>query len=256
MESSSPTVAGRAGEATSSREGDPGADPAGLAREYLLAVRRDEPTREYVDALARLEPGALDALGAGGDGARKAFWVNVYNAAVQRLLGEDPDRLESRRRFFGTDHLTVAGHDLSLNDVEHGLLRRSKLSWGLGYLPRLRPGAFERRHRVDALDPRIHFALNCGAASCPPIAAYEVDRIDDQLRLATESYLESDVAYDADADVVRVPRLFLWYVGDFGGRSGTRAFLREHGALPAGASPSVRYRSYDWDVAVGEFTGR
>jgi hypothetical protein len=226
-------------------------DPLDAAREYLLAVRREAPTDDRVRRLAGLDPDALRGL---DDDARTAFWVNVYNAATQDLLREDPDRLDSRWRFFAADHLTVAGHELSLNDVEHGLLRGSRLSWGLGYLPRLRPDAFERTHRVAELDPRIHFALNCGAASCPPIAAYEADRIDDQLRLATESYLETDVDYDPDAGVVRASRLFFWYLGDFGGRSGTRAFLREHGALPAGATPRVRYHDYDWSRSLGRFT--
>ena len=34
------------------------------------------------------------------------------------------------------------------------------------------------RHQValSSLDPRIHFALNCGARSCPPICVYTEDR--------------------------------------------------------------------------------
>ena len=38
---------------------------------------------------------------------------------------------------------------------------------------------------VDVIDFRIHFALNCGAKSCPPIAFYSYDKINDQLDLAT-----------------------------------------------------------------------
>jgi hypothetical protein len=235
---------------------DPGtADPPALAREFLLAVRRGEASDPSVQALAGLDGAAL-AAALESDGVRRAFWTNVYNAAVQRTLAADPDRYDSRRRFFARPVVTVAGHSLSPNDIEHGILRRSKSAFGLGYLPRIRPDAFERRHRVETLDPRVHFALNCGAAACPPIAAYEADRIDEQLRLATESYLESTVEYDAAAGVVRVPRLFLWYVGDFGGRSGTRAFLREHGAVPPDSSPRVRYLPYDWDRSLGDYVDR
>lgn len=228
-------------------------DPLSIARDYLLAVRRGDETDGPVARLAGLDPDALER-GLPDDDARTAFWVNVYNAAVQDLLADDPTRLDSKLRFFAGDHVTVAGHDRSLNDIEHGILRRSKLAVGLGYLPRLRPDAFERAHRVDELDPRVHFALNCGAASCPPIASYEADRIDEQLRLATESYLETGTDYDPNADVVRVSRLFFWYVGDFGGRSGTRAFLREHGAIPPETSPSLRYQSYDWSVSLNDYT--
>ena len=102
-------------------------------------------------------------------------------------------------------------------------------------------------------DPRIHFACNCGAASCPAIRAYEPDGVDDQLDLATEAYLEETVAYDPEAGVARIPRVFLWYRGDFGGADGIRAFLRAYDAIPDGADPTLRHRPWDWSKAKGKF---
>jgi hypothetical protein len=102
-------------------------------------------------------------------------------------------------------------------------------------------------------DWRIHFALNCGAAACPPIAAYDADRIDAQLDLAAESYLEQEVEHDPATDVVRVPRLMLWFVGDFGGRSGIREILHRYDCVPEEACPRVRFRSYDWTLETGTF---
>jgi hypothetical protein len=101
----------------------------------------------------------------------------------------------------------------------------------------------------------VHFALNCGAASCPAIRSYETDRIDDQLELSAETYLQGEVAYDADADLARVPRLFLWYRGDFGGSAGIRRMLREYGVVPPEAEPTLRYRSWDWSREQGKFVG-
>ncbi|MFB6175657.1 MAG: DUF547 domain-containing protein, partial [Halobaculum sp.] len=80
--------------------------------------------------------------------------------------------------------------------------------------------------------------LNCGAASCPPIRAYDPETVDEQLDLATRGYLESTVEYDPERDRARVPRVFLWFYGDFGGHSGTRSFLREYDVVPEDASPS------------------
>jgi hypothetical protein len=211
--------------------------------ETVTAVWRDLAARDSTALAASLSD----------DDRRTAFWLNVYNAAVQDDLREDASRYDSRLRFFFGDRVTVAGHRLSLNDIEHGILRRSKSLFGLGYLPRLRPSAFERTHRVAALDARIHFALNCGATSCPPIAAYSAATLDEELALATRSYLDTEVAYDPDAGVVRVPQLFLWYRGDFGGRSGIRDYLRTYGPLPDDASPRIRYRSYDWSLDLENF---
>jgi len=236
----------------------PADDPATASVELLKAVRRDEPTDAYRSAIAGYDPDSLaEALDT--DARRKAFWCNLYNAYSQILLEEEAALYrESKRRFFGLEAIPVAGREVSLNDIEHGILRRSRFVWALGYLTDPFPGEFEKRLRVDAVDPRIHFALNCGAASCPPIAAYTHGGIDDELDLAAESYLHGEVSYDPDGGllgrgVVHVPRLMLWYRGDFGGKSGILALLREHDLVPADASPRIKHREYDWSLAVGAF---
>jgi hypothetical protein len=227
-------------------------DPLALAHEYLRAVRVGESPTPYEAALRDLPRERLRAA-LETDDARLAFWTNVYNAAVQSVLGASPEAFEARNAFFTAPLVTVAGERLSLDDVEHGLLRGSRPKWGGGYVQNPFPGAFERAFRVRERDWRVHFALNCGAAACPPVAAYDADRIDEQLDLATESYLGQEVRYNPVADLVRVPRLLLWFVGDFGGRSGIRDILREYDCVPEGASPGLRFRGYDWTLETGTF---
>ncbi len=232
----------------------PDLTPTEAAQELLVAYKRGDDPDPYLAALADFEEADLRPL-QGDRRAALAFWLNCYNAGTQRLLEERPDLYRSSLRFlrfFGARCLTIAGTGLSLDDIEQGILRgRSK--YGLGYLPRLLPDTFEVLYGLDDLDPRIHFALNCGAASCPAIRAYDPDAVDDQLDLATRVYLDSAVEYDPGAGTVRVPRLFLWYHGDFGGASGVRRLLRTHGVVPAGATPRVRYQSWDWSRAGGKF---
>ncbi len=216
-------------------------DLLALSRQYLRAVRADEPVAAVRDSLATLPEDALASL---SGPAATAFWLNVYNAATQTLLTDRPALYDSRLRFFRADAVTVAGTALSLDDVEHGLLRgRSK--YGLGYLPRLLRWGFERRHSLSNPDPRLHFALNCGAASCPPVATYSAD-VDRELDLAAEGYLAATVEHDPEAGVVRVPAVCRWFRGDFGGPSGVRAMLREYDLLPAEATPNVAYLDWDW----------
>ena len=217
-------------------------EPLAAGRAFLLAVRRDESTTEAERRLSELPESALSDASVD---ARTAFWLNVYNAATQTLLDRRGALYEqSRWRFFRADAVTVAGATLSLDDVEHGLLRgRSK--YGLGYLPRLLASGFERRHALPAPDPRIHFALNCGAASCPPVAAYSRD-VDAELDLAAAGYLEATVEHDPDAGVVRVPALCRWFRGDFGGPAGVREMLSDYDLLPPDAEPTVRYADWDW----------
>ncbi len=139
---------------------------------------------------------------------------------------------------------------LSLNDIEHGLLRRSKHPWGLGYVPRLFPSSFERQFRLPECDPRIHFALSQGAENCPPIAVYSPADVDEELDIAVEWYVEENTEYDPDTDTVTIPRLFRRYQGDFGGPDGIVSFLEEYNGIPAGSSPTLEYGTPERTEAV------
>jgi hypothetical protein len=191
-------------------------------------------------------------IGLSDDDAKIAFWVDVYNAAAQLRPLDDVGSVRGRFRLFRRPAVTVAGRALSLDAIEHGILRRSRWKLGLGYLGNPLPSPFERSHRVRRVDPRIHFALNCGAASCPPIMAYDAARIEEQLDVSSRSYLVSEVI--KDGHTLRLPTVMLWFVGDFGGPRGMRRFLGRHGIVTDGRR--LRFRAYDWDPAPGRWTDR
>lgn len=227
------------------------ADPVAATQDYLTAVRRDAATDIHRETLADLDESVLDSL---DENTAKAFWLNLYNAAAQDTLRKNPGAFASKRRFFGGDRVTVAGHALSLDDIEHGIVRGSRSKYGLGYLPRLRPDTFERRHRLDAADPRIHFAVNCGASSCPGIAPYTADGVDEELDIDTRTFLDQTSTWDGDT--LRITRLVLYYRGDFGGRDGIYDFLRTYDVIEDDARPRIQYRPYDWSLDTGNFRNR
>jgi len=240
---------------------DVGTDPVDLSQRLLRAVRSGEHPAETERRLRSLDRGALaDALAT--DDATMAFWLNVYNATVQLALERQPRLYDSRRRFFGTDLVEVAGVSLGLDDIEHGFLRGGQHKLGLGYLPDPLAGSLVSRWGLSTVDERIHFALNCGATSCPPIAVYTAADIDDELDLAARSYLAGIVEYrpddgvlplvDADG-VVEVPRQCLWFRGDFGGKRGILRILRRHDLLPPDVKPRVTYADYDWKRDPGRY---
>jgi len=229
------------------------AEPVSLAEEFLLATRYDEPTGSFVDALAELD-GAELAATLDTDKKRLAFWINIYNAATQHALAQDRQQYDNRRSFFSSPVITVAGTELSLDDIEHGILRRSYSKLTLGYLRSPFRDDFFERHELAERDPRIHFALNCGAESCPPIAAYTAEEIDRQLDWATEGYLDTHVEYDPGAGRAVVPRVLLWFRGDFGRKRDIIDFLVAYEQLPPGANPRLSYREWDWSLDPGNFT--
>ena len=226
---------------------------AELSTDLLTAVRRGEPTAALEGELAGLELAALEAVSADRDAAT-AFWCNIYNAFSQLLLDRDRSLYDSRNQFFSSQLVPIAGERFSLDEIEHGILRGGQWKLGGGYLPwPFHRDVVGRLALGGDPDYRIHFALNCGAASCPPILAYSAAEIDSELDLATRSYLDSAVEYDADRNVARVPRLCLWFRGDFGGRSGIQQLLAAFEQVPPEANPGLRYADYDWSLVLDAF---
>merc|ERR1719186_699385 len=72
----------------------------------------------------------------------------------------------------------------------------------------------ERKHT----ESRIHFALNCGAMSCPPLRIYDGRYVQNQLTVATKEYLETDegILVDVANNTIKLSKLFDWYEVDFG----------------------------------------
>ncbi|MFZ1750641.1 MAG: DUF547 domain-containing protein, partial [Saprospiraceae bacterium] len=140
----------------------------------------------------------------------------------------------------------------SFADIEHGILRRSQHEYFLGYLTKLFPSSIEKMLRVQKRDWRIHFALNCGAKSCPPVAVYDVDRLDEQLNASAMSYLKTFTTYNKTENIASVTSLFSWFRGDFGGLAGIKTILKDRGLIP---DRSVRLKTsyYDWTLDLGNF---
>jgi hypothetical protein len=223
-----------------------------LSQEFLYAVRTGKPTSNYISALQQVKDEVL-LKQLETDEARTAFWLNLYNAYVQVHLKNNRKLYMQRNRFYASRMIIFASRYISLDDIEHGVLRRSAFKWSLGYLRNPFPSAFEKKFRVSKMDHRIHFALNCGAASCPPIAFYKPEDIRAQLDVAAAAYLTGECIYDSHKNTVTVPRILLWFRGDFGGRKGILQLLQIHEVIPPGQKPSIRYKVYDWSLQLEKY---
>jgi len=186
------------------------------------------------------DPNALSRDGA------LAFWLNLYNSGALAVASDAFERGASSvlriPGVFDKPWATIDGESLSLNDIEHGKIRR----FG---------------------DPRIHGALVCGSASCPTLR-YEPfgENLDDQLDDQMRSFLaDGGAALDRANGALRLSRIFLWYGGDFTRphRMPTWIPARKEtlsrivaGWLPGAdaawvtdSSPKVDYVPYDWGLA-------
>lgn len=223
-----------------------------LSAQLMYAAKTGGETKTLQQQLASVNFNDLQTQ-LDTDAGKKAFWINLYNAFTQIALKENPDQFKNRGRFFRGKQFIVAGKHFSLDDIEHGILRRSRVKWSLGYFGKLFPGKTEKSLRVERIDYRIHFALNCGAKSCPPIAFYTSENLDKQLDQATRVYLSSEAEYDSVKNVLHLPALMGWFRGDFGGKASMRRMVNKPGILPAGKKPSIRFKPYDWTLYLQHY---
>lgn len=224
-----------------------------LSQDFVYAAKTNEPTDALVQAIRNI---SFDTLQKNltTDAEKKAFWINLYNGFTQVLLKKEAEKYNSRSSFFTDKQIEIAGRILSLDDVEHGLLRRSKIKWSRGLFNKIFVGSWEKKLRVNRLDYRIHFALNCGAKSCPPIAFYRAATIDDQLSLATKAYLQSEVEYDSVKNELKLPMVMSWFRADFGGKKGMVEILKGAGFEINQADPKISFKEYDWTLFLNNYT--
>lgn len=188
-----------------------------------------------------------------------AFWINVYNALVIHgaLRFRVSRRMTEIPGFFRRAAYDIGGRVYNLDVIEHGILRGNRGHPLRVVVPQLMPWDRRRGLVLRPFDARIHFALNCGAVSCPPLRHYTADHIDDELELAARSFVAGGgVAVDPEGGGVRLSRIFLWYARDFGWtkRRQLRSVIGyldgpERAAVEAAAERGIRYAAYDWSFA-------
>lgn len=181
-----------------------------------------------------------------------AFWVNIYNAFIQISLTENPDLYNDKGAFFSEKRVKIVGETLSFDDIEHGIIRKSRMKISLGYLRKWFRPKWERKLRVEDIDWRIHFALNCGAKSCPPVAIYSVENLEKELDFMTKAYLKEQTSYNSDDKTATSVALFSWFRGDFGGLKGAKNILFEYKITPE-KPKNIDFKTYDWTLLLGNF---
>lgn len=173
-----------------------------------------------------------------------AYWVNLYNAVTLQIIlerypvrsirdirsegtGLDPRGLIGPWR---TKRVTVEGRRLSLDEIEHGILRPT----------------FN--------DPRVHYAVNCASIGCPNLMprAWRAETLNADLDAAARAYINHPRGVSVAANgEVRVSSIYRWFREDFGSSdANVIAHLRRY------ASPELATRlqnaariaghSYDW----------
>lgn len=173
-----------------------------------------------------------------------AFWANTYNALIVKIvLDAWPVRsirdISLSSGLFASGPwdaplITLEGENLTLNDIEHRILRPI---WG---------------------DPRVHYAVNCASIGCPDLRSQALTGagLDATLDAAAAAYVNHPRGVAVTADGLVLSSIYNWFAEDFGAANGVTVHLRRH-ALPAlvpQLQPDVRIAGYhyDWSINAAE----
>mmetsp|Transcript_30 Transcript_30/g.64 ORF Transcript_30/g.64 Transcript_30/m.64 type:complete len:548 (+) Transcript_30:186-1829(+) len=196
---------------------------------------------------------------------RRAFMINLYNLMTKHAYIKVgvPSTSLRRASFFGGLSYNIGGVILSFNDIEHGILRANTHPPYHLRKPFSKFGDKRASLALSELDPRIHFALNCGARSCPPIRYFSVEAIDRELDIAAQAFVSDDdnVFIDEDRNALSLTMIFHWYRADFAdSKSKLPDFIVKylHGKrrealermINLGKKITIEFKPYDWSVAA------
>lgn len=206
------------------RQGD-----KGLAVFDYAAVSKDDRAalKDYVAALEQV------TVTAHARDAQMAYWINLYNAlTVDVILDHYPvasirdikSGLFSSGPWSG-ELVMVEGHQLSLDDIEHEILRPI---WG---------------------DKRIHYAVNCASVGCPNLApeAYTSDNLERLLEKGAHDYINSPRGVRFEEGRLIASNIYSWYADDFGTEEDLLAHFRKYAETDLQARLEGVREIYDYD---------
>ena len=174
--------------------------PAGINLVHYSRVTQEDKFRlaNYIKDLSNLPISQYNRK------EQLAYWINLYNAlTIQLILTHWPvesiTKLHLSPGFFSigpwdAQLITVDGQDITLNDMEHRILRPI---WQ---------------------DARLHYALNCASMSCPQLQtqAFTGKSVESLINQAAKEYVNSAQGVRVTDKELILSQIYQWYQTDFG----------------------------------------
>lgn len=227
---------------------------------YIEAARHDK-FPAFEEAACELQGVKLDKM---EQNTKLAFCINLYNlmikyAFVKVGIGSSP---AGRNAFFNSLGFDLGGHFLTFQDMEHGILRGNRRA---PFATSRQFGANDDRLAlaIPEFDIRVHFALNCGATSCPKVREFTSYGIQEELRVSALEFCDDDRNVSIQGHTVHLSKIFSWYCQDFGSNptecvQKIQTFCRGSKAVKLKnlldvTGMKVKYNSYDWSTDAKDF---
>lgn len=162
-----------------------------------------------------------------------AYWINAYNVLTIDLITreKETESIKNLGTLFSNPwkrfSWNVNGKKLTLDGIEHGIIRKLN-------------------------DPRIHFAINCAAISCPDLRreAYRASKLNGQLQHQTNLTLNNaSKGFKSINGIkeVRVSKVMDWFGEDFNGGN-VNKWLQTYKKQNVNDNTKISFFDYDWSL--------
>lgn len=194
---------------------------------------------KFIEAQSREQPSRLSKP------QQLAYWANLYNAITLHVILEAYPVKSIRdirskgvwldpKAFIGPwvqKRVTVEGRELSLDEIEHAILRPT----------------FK--------DPRVHYAVNCASFGCPNLAtkAWRADTLEADLDAAARDFINHPRGVAVESGGLKVSSIYKWFQSDFGdSEAGVIAHFKKYAgselAKKLGKTTDITAEGYDWSL--------
>ncbi|MBV6652323.1 MAG: DUF547 domain-containing protein [Mameliella sp.] len=154
-----------------------------------------------------------------------AYWINAYNAFTVKLIVDNypvksiMDLHDGKA--WDVKWIKLGKQTYSLNQIEHEIIR-----------PRFG-------------EPRIHFAVNCAAKSCPPLLnhAWTAANLEQNLEQQTSNFINNEQHNKIGAKALQLSQIFNWYGDDF---SDVKAYVNKYTTVEVKSNAKVNFQEYNW----------
>ncbi len=211
-------------------------DPSGLVCfDYAALKKSPEDMARLANYIAKMQ--AFKPSRFSRDEAL-AYWANLYNALTVQIVAKNYPVKSIRQIKSGLFHpgpwrrklVKVEGRELSLDDIEHGIMR-----------PKFKT-------------PFIHYMVNCASISCPNLKTtpWTAAHLQEDLQKSARNYINSPRGVIIEDGKVQVSSIYKWYAGDFGGPSHIVQYLQKYANADLrqklDAHPKIDQYHYNWGL--------
>ena len=195
-------------------------DPNGRVN-YKMLTKEKTAINQVLDQWQKINAQKLN------EKARLAFYINLYNLTTLKVIADNYPIKSIKDmkggKIWDIGLMVLNGKSYSLNELENQLIR----------------GQYK--------EPRIHFLINCGAKSCPPLhtEAFTEKNIDELMDKRTRQFINDALSNTITPKQIKISKIFDWYQTDFGNLV---SFINRYSKTKVLNNAKISFMDYDWDL--------